>query len=107
MLPETYQTVLHWSEQQRQMLTGTAALAYWEQAVKPRWESFLNSMRDAYEWYPKVFGFTEEGLKWAFSTLATRAWEFPHSKDLETLLGRRSPHLLPLADMVNHDDAGP
>lgn len=62
MLPAEYHTILHWTPEQRRLLTGTAAAAYWEQSTRPRWEGFVASMTEAYEWYPKVFGFTQQGL---------------------------------------------
>eukprot|EP00658_Telonema_sp_P-2_P033867 TRINITY_DN24772_c0_g1_i1.p1 TRINITY_DN24772_c0_g1~~TRINITY_DN24772_c0_g1_i1.p1 ORF type:complete len:264 (-),score=49.88 TRINITY_DN24772_c0_g1_i1:122-913(-) len=60
-------------------------------------------MQESYEWYPKLFGYTKPALDWAYGTISTRAWDFEHASGLVPLLGETSPHLIPLADMVNHE----
>ena len=100
-LPATYNSLTHWTDQQRALLTGTTALGYWEQSVRPRHASFLRAMEHSARVYPGLFSFSADDLDWAFSTIATRAWDFEHSPALIAVLRvSSSPHLIPLADMV-------
>ena len=64
----------------------------WSQVTLPRYESLLTFVTDtAAVWHPKEFKYKEEYLRWAFSTIISRAWEFGGA-----------PSLVPVADMVNH-----
>jgi len=99
MLPEEPHSIPSWTSDELAMLTGTSAAEYFTRQVQPRVEEFQLKMQQAAEWEPKLLAFQRVILNWAWAIVATRAYEFPHHSDLFTA---PSPHLVPLADLVNH-----
>ena len=91
-LPAKYNTLLDFSEEELSLLDGTIAHRYWVQNTLPRYQAVRDFVfNTAHAWHPKLFKYKEEYLKWAFSTVISRAWEFGGEVQL-----------VPVADMANH-----